>query len=107
MTDMNKMLKQMQKLQQKMEKVQEELAQKEVSWTSGGEMVTATVNGRQELVDLKINPEVIDPDDPEMLEDMVIAAVNGAMSEATAMIQQEMAKIAGGLSGIPGLNGLM
>ncbi len=102
MANMNKMMKQMQKLQESMAKVQEELVEKEVSHSAGGGMVTATVNGRQELVDIKISADVIDPDDPEMLEDMVIAAVNGALEESLKMAQEEMAKVAG-IGGIPGL----
>ncbi|MCD6501854.1 YbaB/EbfC family nucleoid-associated protein [bacterium] len=102
MADMNKMLKQMQKLQESMEKVQEELAGKEVSHSAGGGMVTATVNGRQELVDIDISVDVIDPNDPEMLEDMIIAAVNGALAESLELAQGEMAKVAG-IGGIPGL----
>jgi DNA-binding YbaB/EbfC family protein len=101
---MDKMFKQMQKLQKDMERMQEELAEKEVESSAGGGMVTATVNGRMELVDLKINPEVIDPEDPEMLEDLIIAAVNEAMVNANEMAQSEMSKLTGGLAGgFPGL----
>ena len=104
MADMNKMLKKMQKLQQDMERMQDELAEKEVIHSAGGGMVSATVNGKMELVDIKIDPEVIDPSDPEILEDLVIAAVNGAISEANEMAQKEMGKLTGGLAGgIPGL----
>jgi hypothetical protein len=101
---MDKMFKQMQKLQKDMERMQEELAEKEVESSAGGGMVTATVNGKMELVDLKINPEVIDPEDPEMLEDLIIAAVNEAMGNANEMAQSEMSKLTGGLAGgFPGL----
>ncbi len=104
MSQMDKMFKQMQKLQKDMERMQEELAEKEVESSAGGGMVTATVNGRMELVDLKINPEVIDPEDPEMLEDLIIAAVNEAMVNANEMAQSEMSKLTGGLAGgFPGL----
>jgi len=99
---MNKMFKQMQKLQEDMARVQEELAEREVSHSAGGGVVMATVNGRQELVDIKIDPDSIDPEDLEMLEDMIIAAVNGALTESLKMAQEEMAKVAG-LGGIPGL----
>ena len=102
MVNIGKMMKQAQEMQQKMEKIQQELAEKEVSHSAGGGMVTATANGRQELVDIKISPDVIDPDDPEMLEDMVIAAVNGALEASVEMAQEEMAKVAG-IGGIPGL----
>lgn len=104
MSQMDKMFKQMQKLQKDMERMQEELSEKEVESSAGGGMVTATVNGKMELVDLKINPEVIDPEDPEMLEDLVIAAVNEAMVKANEMAQSEMSKLTGGLAGgFPGL----
>ncbi len=104
MSQMDKMFKQMQKLQKDMERMQEELAEKEVESSAGGGMVTATVNGKMELVDLKINPEVIDPEDPEMLEDLIIAAVNEAMGNANEMAQSEMSKLTGGLAGgFPGL----
>lgn len=104
MAKMDKMFKQMQKLQQDMERMQAELAEKEVEATAGGGMVTAIVNGGMELVDVKIDPEVIDPEDPEMLEDLIIAAVNEAMAKANEMAQREMAKLTGGLGGgIPGL----
>ncbi|HDR90913.1 MAG TPA: YbaB/EbfC family nucleoid-associated protein [candidate division Zixibacteria bacterium] len=104
MAKMDKMFKQMQKLQQDMERMQAELAEKEVKATAGGGMVTAIVNGGMELVDVKIDPEVIDPEDPEMLEDLIIAAVNEAMAKANEMAQSEMAKLTGGLGGgIPGL----
>ncbi|HHS51056.1 MAG TPA: YbaB/EbfC family nucleoid-associated protein [candidate division Zixibacteria bacterium] len=102
MANMNKMFKQMQKLQEDMARVQEELAEREVSHSAGGGVVMATVNGRQELVDIKIDPDSIDPEDLEMLEDMIIAAVNGALTESLKMAQEEMAKVAG-LGGIPGL----
>jgi len=101
--NMNKMLKQMQKVQKQMEQMQEELALKEVTHSSGGGVVTATVNGKQELLNIKIDPEVVDPDDIEMLEDMIIAAINGAMEKASEMAKEEMGKLTGGLGGIPGL----
>ncbi len=104
MAKMDKMFKQMQKLQQDMERMQAELAEKEVEATAGGGMVTAIVNGGMELVDVKIDPQVIDPEDPEMLEDLIIAAVNEAMAKANEMAQREMGKLTGGLGGgIPGL----
>ena len=103
MPDMMKMMKQMQKLQEQMAKLQEELGKRTISHNAGGGMVTATVNGKQELIDLKIDPQVIDRSDPEMLEDMIIAAINGAFSESTKMMQEEMSKLTGGLGGLPGL----
>jgi len=99
---MKKMLKQMQEAQAKMMKMQEELAGREVEGSAGGGMVKVKANGRHEVIEVKIDPTVVDPEDIEMLEDLVAAAVNDAQSRADEMIQQEMGKITGGLS-IPGL----
>lgn len=103
MADFGKMMKQMQKLQENMEKLQKELESMQFSYTAGGGMVTATVNGKLELINIKLDPQVIDPSDPEMLEDMIIAAVNGAASEANRFSQEKMSGIAGGLGGLPGM----
>ena len=92
------MIKQAQKMQQDMLKMQEEMEAKEYEATSGGGMVTARVNGKHELVSLTINPEAVDPDDVEMLQDMVVAAVNEAMRKAEAEASQSMAKLTGGLN---------
>ncbi|MGM9562753.1 MAG: YbaB/EbfC family nucleoid-associated protein [Faecousia sp.] len=92
------MIKQAQKMQQDMLKMQEEMEAKEYEATSGGGMVTARVNGKHELVSLTINPEAVDPDDVEMLQDMVVAAVNEAMRKAEAEVSQSMAKLTGGLN---------
>ena len=92
------MIKQAQKMQQDMLKMQEEMEAKEYEATSGGGMVTARVNGKHELVSLTINPEAVDPDDVEMLQDMVVAAVNEAMRKAEAEACQSMAKLTGGLN---------
>lgn len=92
------MIKQAQKMQQDMLKMQEELEAKEYEATVGGGMVTARVSGKRELVALTINPEAVDPDDVEMLQDMVVAAVNEAMRKADAESQQNMAKLTGGLN---------
>lgn len=92
------MLKQAQKMQQDMLKMQEEMEAKEYEATSGGGMVTARVNGKHELVSLTVNPEAVDPDDVEMLQDMVVAAVNEAMRKAEAEASQSMAKLTGGLN---------
>jgi len=99
---MKKMLKQMQEAQAKMMKMQEELAGREVEGSAGGGMVKVKANGRHEVIEVKIDPTVVDPEDIEMLEDLVAAAVNDAQSRADEMIQQEMGKLTGGLS-IPGL----
>ena len=92
------MIKQAQKMQQDMLKMQEEMEAKEYEATSGGGMVTARVNGKHELMSLTINPEAVDPDDVEMLQDMVVAAVNEAMRKAEAEASQSMAKLTGGLN---------
>ena len=92
------MMKQAQKMQQEMLRMQEEMENKTFSATTGGGMVTATVNGKHELLDLKINPEAVDPDDVDMLQDMVIAAVNEAMRAADADSAQNMSRLTGGLN---------
>ena len=92
------MIKQAQKMQQEMLRMQEEMETKTWSATAGGGMVTATVNGKHEVVDLKINPEAVDPDDVEMLQDMIIAAVNEAMRTADAEAAQNMSRLTGGMN---------
>ena len=92
------MLKQAQKMQQDMLRMQEEMETKTYTAKAGGGMVSATVNGKHEVVDLVINPDAVDPDDVEMLQDMVIAAVNEAMRTAEAEAQQNMARLTGGLN---------
>ena len=92
------MMKQAQKMQQEMLRMQEEMENQTYSAAAGGGMVNATVNGKHEVVGLVINPEAVDPDDVEMLQDMVIAAVNEAMRTADADAQQNMARITGGLN---------
>ena len=100
--DFQQLMQQAREFQEKMAGVQNELGGKEVSSVVGGGMVSVTVNGRSEVVDLKIEPEVIDREDPEMLQDLLKAAVNDAMAQAREMTKVEMAKITGGLN-IPGL----
>ena len=92
------MMKQAQKMQQEMLRMQEEMESKTYSATTGGGMVTATVNGKHEVVDLQINPEAVDPDDVEMLQDMVIAAVNESMRTADAEASSNMSRLTGGLN---------
>jgi len=99
---MGKLMKQAQQMQAKMMRVQEELESKMVEATSGGGMVTAVVNGKHELVSLKIEKDVVDPADIEMLQDLVVAAVNEGVRKAQEMAQEEMSKLTGGLN-IPGL----
>ncbi len=95
-------MKMAQQAQQKMLQVQEELAAKRVEATAGGGMVTAIVNGKQELISLRIEKDAVDPNDVEMLQDLIVAAVNEALRKAQEMIAAEMQKVTGGLN-IPGL----
>ncbi len=97
-----KQLQQMQAMQRRMEAMQAELEEKEISTTSGGGAVSVTVNGKKEIVDLKIDRDVVDPDDVEMLQDLVVAAVNEAIRQVEEMSNNEMSKLTGGLN-IPGL----
>lgn len=97
------MVKQAQKIGAKMAKIQEELAKKTVTITSGGGMVTITANGQKEITEIKIDPDVINSDDKEMLEDLIQAAVNEALERVNEMTNEEMSKVTGGLN-IPGLN---
>ena len=92
------MMKQAQKMQQEMLRMQEEMENKTFSATSGGGMVTATVNGKHELMNLEIDPEAVDPDDVEMLQDMIIAAVNEAIRAADADSANNMSRLTGGLN---------
>ena len=92
------MIKQAQKMQQEMIRMQQEQEAKTFTAKAGGGMVAATVSGKHELVNLEINPEAVDPDDVEMLQDMIIAAVNEAMRTADVDAQQNMARITGGLN---------
>ena len=92
------MMKQAQKMQQEMLRMQEEMENKTYTATAGGGMVSASVNGKHEVVELRINPEAVDPDDVEMLQDMVIAAVNEAMRTADAEAANNMSRLTGGLN---------
>ena len=102
MKGMANMMKQAQKLQAQMLKLQEELAEKTVESSAGGGMVTVVANGRQQIVSIRIEREVVDPEDVEMLQDLVLAAVNDALAKAQQMVNSEMGKLTGGLN-IPGL----
>ena len=103
---MGKMMRQIQKMQEDMQRLQEELKQRTVEASAGGGAVRAVVTGGLELRQVKIDPAAVDPDDLEMLEDMIAAAVNEALRKAQEMVQEEMARITGGLNlpQIPGLN---
>lgn len=102
MKNLTQMMKQAQKLQSKMMEMQAELGNRTVSAQAGGGMVEAVVNGRQELVSLRIDQEVATPDDVDMLQDLILAAVNEALNRAREMMAQEMSKLTGGLQ-IPGM----
>jgi hypothetical protein len=95
------MMKQARVLQEKMAKMQEELGDKVVQSSVGGGMVVAEANGRQELLSIELEPEVVDPDDIEMLQDLIVAAVNDALKRAQEMAAEEMSKLTGGLQ-LPG-----
>ncbi|MGS0763077.1 YbaB/EbfC family nucleoid-associated protein [Syntrophomonas curvata] len=99
---MNKMIKQAKQVQEQIVKMQEELQQREIETSAGGGAITVRVNGKQELLAIKIKPEVVDPEDIEMLEDLVMAAVNEGIRQSQEMVSTEMAKITGGFN-IPGL----
>ena len=103
MSNLNKMMKQLQKVQGQVMKMQEEMAEKEIEATSGGGAVRAVANGKKQLVSINISPEVVDPDDPEMLEDLIIAAVNEVFDRVDEMTNEEMQKMTGGLNLPPGL----
>ena len=102
MKGMGNMMKQAQKLQAKMLRMQEELADKTVEATAGGGMIKAVANGRQQILSIHIEKEVVDPDDVEMLQDLILAAVNDALAKSQEMVSGEMGKLTGGLK-IPGM----
>ena len=102
MFDLRQIQKMQKELQERMERVREELKQKTVEASSGGGMVTAIANGAQEIVAVKIKKDAVDPDDIEMLEDLVVAAVNLALEKSKALNEEELSKLTGGLK-IPGL----
>ena len=95
-------MKQAQKMQEKLVELQEGLGEKTVEATVGGGMVTVTVNGKNEVLRIKIEPQAVDPEDVEMLEDLVVAGVNEALRKAQDMVSSEMSKLTGGMK-IPGL----
>ncbi len=104
--NMQKMMKQMQQMQTKMAKLQEELAQTPVEATAGGGVVKVVVNGANEVLSVEIKPEVLDPDDPEMVQDLVLAAVNEALRKAQEMVNTEMGKLTAGIKMPGGMGGL-
>ena len=98
------MMKQLQEMQGKMAQMQAELETLRVTGTSGGGMVEATMNGKHELLDLKIDKQAIDPNDPEMLQEMILAAISQAREKATELQQEKLSEVTGGLP-LPGLGG--
>ena len=99
---LGQMMKQAQKMQAKIMKIQEEMGEQSVEAASGGGMVTVTANGKQEILSIRIEPEVVDPEEVEMLQDLVAAAVNEALKKAQEMMAEEMAKVTGGMN-LPGM----
>ncbi|WP_123042794.1 YbaB/EbfC family nucleoid-associated protein [Cohnella candidum] len=102
MNNMNQMMKQVKKMQEQMMKAQEELGTKSVDGSAGGGVVTVTVNGHKKVTNIVIKPEAVDPEDVEMLQDLVMTAVNDAISKADELANQDMGKFTGGMK-IPGL----
>lgn len=102
MPNMNNMMKQVQKMQKQMEEMQEELNNRELETSAGGGAISVKINGKKEIVAINIKPEVVDPDDVEMLQDLIMAAVNEAIRSADEMVSKEMAKVTGNVS-LPGL----
>jgi hypothetical protein len=100
---MGEMMKQLAKMQQKMEEVQKELAAAQVEGSAGGGMVKVTANGKQDILSIKIEKEVVNPDDVEMLQDLILSAVNQAREKAAELQAQSMSALTGGLD-LPGLN---
>jgi len=100
-----KMLKQLQQMQARMSKIQEELGEKTVTGTAGGGMVTVVANGHQKVLSVTVKPEVIDPNDVDMMQDLVLAAVNDALDKARDLAAKELGALTGGLGLPPGLMG--
>lgn len=100
--NMNSMMRQMQKIQRQMEEAQTKVDETILETSSGGGMVGIKINGKKELLEIKLSPEIVDPEDISMLEDMLLVAVNDAIRQATALQEKEMGQITGGIS-IPGL----
>lgn len=103
MANFGKMMKQLQQVQNKVMRMQEEIAEREIEATSGGGVVRVVASGAKKLLSVSIAPEAIDPDDPEMLEDLIVAAVNEVMDRVDAVTAEEMKKITGGMELPPGL----
>lgn len=106
MPNMAQLMKQAQKFQAKVAKMQEELSARTVEASAGGGMVTVVANGGQELLSIKIDPEVVDPEDIEMLQDLIMAAVNDALNKARTMMNEEMGQLTKGMN-LPGMPGIV
>jgi DNA-binding YbaB/EbfC family protein len=104
--DMNKLMQQVGQMQEQMQQAQDELANETVQATAGGGMITVVANGAGEIKEIKIDPKAIDPNDPEMLEDMIVAAVNEAIRSAHSLMESKLGGLAGGALGGLGLPGL-
>ena len=104
--NMNNLMKQAQKMQRQMEEASKEIEEKEITAAAGGGVVEVTVSGKKEITKIKIDPEAVDPDDVEMLEDLIMAATNEALRQMDEYSQQSMSKITGGIGGLGGLGGL-
>jgi nucleoid-associated protein EbfC len=102
MKQMKNLMKQAQQLQNKMAKLQEEMASKTIETSVGGGMIRVVANGKQEIVSIHIEKEVVNPDDVEMLQDLILAAINDALIQSQKMVSEEMGKLTGGMN-IPGL----
>ena len=106
MPNMGNIMKQAQQFQAKMAKLQEELGERTVETTAGGGMVAVVANGRQEVVSIRIDPEVVDPEDVDMLQDLIQATVNDALNRSREMVNEEMGKLTAGMN-LPNIPGLM
>ncbi|MEN9406469.1 MAG: hypothetical protein RLZ12_753 [Bacillota bacterium] len=103
MNNMGQMMKKMQKMKEDMENAQNKLAEKSITSSAGGGMVEVTMNGHKELLALKIKPEVVNPDDIEMLQDLIISAYKDALAKVTTMISEDMGQLTSGINLPPGL----
>ena len=101
--NINNLMKQAQKMQKDMAKLQEELQERTVEASAGGGAISVVASGKKEILEINIKPEVVDPEDVEMLQDLILAAVNEAIRKADEMVNSEMSKLTGGLGGFPGL----
>jgi DNA-binding YbaB/EbfC family protein len=101
--NMGNIMKQAQKMQREMAKLQEELESRTFEASAGGGAISVVATGKKEILEIKIKPEVVDPEDVEMLQDLILAAVNEALRKADEMVSSEMSKLTGGLGGFPGL----